>query len=414
MTTVTARTQQKRSIYRSIAGVGILLFVAGCPGDTVVPPLPPPLIIAISPSSAITIEVGQTAFVFAVLSGGPTGQDRTVAYSSSSPNIATVHEFTGNVTAVSPGETLVTAFAKVDPNVRAAVLVRVPGFEPRVLIGDNQTGPVGATLAQPLVVQLVNSRGEPARVAGISVRFVAEAGGAVDPATSTTDSEGRAFTVFQLGPEAGEYTVRAELPSFPEAPPSRFTALATAPAVSVQLTPATGITVEIFQGTACPWVLPPVMLENTGQSPINWHSAVPEGIVASPTTGALQPGQKQEIQSTFPCNGNRSVTGVLGIVAHGSGGASAEASVPVSAAYYVRALRLDYPHGQFPAGAAIEETRIVGGFWAEGPECLAPGSGIMLAHRHSVEGIQIDGQGPTPDLFPGGCGHGTLTYVRVD
>jgi hypothetical protein len=74
--------------------------------------------------------------------------------------------------------------------------------------GDGQTGTPGATLADPLVVQLVDSAGN--GVAGRVVSWVvAGGGGATSPERGATDESGLARARWQLGPAAGINTLAA-------------------------------------------------------------------------------------------------------------------------------------------------------------------------------------------------------------
>ncbi|MGH7467097.1 MAG: Ig-like domain-containing protein [Longimicrobiales bacterium] len=67
-----------------------------------------------------------------------------------------------------------------------------------IVSGADQTGPVGTTLSQPLVVKVTNATG--AGVRGKVVTFrVAAGGGAVSPAADTTDDAGNAQTTWRLG-----------------------------------------------------------------------------------------------------------------------------------------------------------------------------------------------------------------------
>ena len=75
--------------------------------------------------------------------------------------------------------------------------------EPATIVlvqGDGQTGRVGETLPQPLVLQVADGTGRP--VAGATV--VIELDGAEpDPDTAVTDADGRASVAVQLGPTVG-------------------------------------------------------------------------------------------------------------------------------------------------------------------------------------------------------------------
>src|SRR5690606_16908952 len=69
--------------------------------------------------------------------------------------------------------------------------------------GDGQTATVGQPLPQPLVVEVVDSYGNP--IAGTSVNWsIGPVGGNVTPSSGTTDANGRAQAVWTLGTKAGE------------------------------------------------------------------------------------------------------------------------------------------------------------------------------------------------------------------
>jgi Bacterial Ig-like domain (group 1) len=79
------------------------------------------------------------------------------------------------------------------------------------VLGDEQTGPVGEQLEDPLVVKVVTESQDPA--AGVEVTFEVSdpAGGTVNPTTATTNSEGQAVAHWTLGTVPGPYTVVARL-----------------------------------------------------------------------------------------------------------------------------------------------------------------------------------------------------------
>lgn len=72
--------------------------------------------------------------------------------------------------------------------------------------GNNQTGATGAALAQPLVVQLLDSNSNPLALAGITVQFQ-PSNATVGSATAVTDSTGKASTNVTLGSAAGAASV---------------------------------------------------------------------------------------------------------------------------------------------------------------------------------------------------------------
>ncbi|HEX2077123.1 MAG TPA: Ig-like domain-containing protein [Longimicrobium sp.] len=119
------------------------------------------------------------------------------------------------LTASSPGAAPVTVSATAQPGPAAQVLR---------ISGDGQSGPVGSTLAHPLVVRVADQHGN--SVAGAPVAWaVTSGGGSVSPVTGTTDAEGRFSTAWTLGGTRGTQTVRASSGTLP---PVSFTATANA------------------------------------------------------------------------------------------------------------------------------------------------------------------------------------------
>ena len=93
-------------------------------------------------------------------------------------------------------------------------LVLPPGGETARIVtveGDAQTGPVGAELPGPLIVQLVDDAGN-----GIANRaivwIVSAGGGSVDPGSRTTDPQGFAVAQWTLGPAPGANEVQVQVP----------------------------------------------------------------------------------------------------------------------------------------------------------------------------------------------------------
>ena len=76
-----------------------------------------------------------------------------------------------------------------------------------MLDGNGQTGGVGESLADPLVVVVTDASGEP--VQGVSVTWSAEGDGAVSATTTETDASGHASVSRTLGSQAGEQTTTA-------------------------------------------------------------------------------------------------------------------------------------------------------------------------------------------------------------
>jgi hypothetical protein len=113
--------------------------------------------------------------------------------------------------------------------------------------GDNQTGSVGTTLPDPLVVRVEDPDGNP--LSGVTVNFaVTSGGGSVSPTSAVTNSSGQASTVLTLG-------------SIPSGPNN---------AVIVRAT-AVGIGTTNFQAKATPTNPNPIYIENAKPGTTNWQ-----------------------------------------------------------------------------------------------------------------------------------------------
>ena len=94
------------------------------------------------------------------------------------------------------------------------------GLELTRVAGDDQTGPVGARLPDPLIVRVLGAGQTPAagrRVAFVPVQGTAD--GSLDPDTAVTNSQGEAFSIWVLGTDPGEHQVEARLVAEDTMPP---------------------------------------------------------------------------------------------------------------------------------------------------------------------------------------------------
>ncbi|HUF69984.1 MAG TPA: Ig-like domain-containing protein [Longimicrobiales bacterium] len=114
--------------------------------DIVIPDPPAPALqISVTPA-AITIEEGESGQMVAQVTGGATGGDKSVTWTSSNTSVATVSA-NGNVVTVSGvarGTSTIRATAVADPNVSAAAVVTVEavggGVPPSISIKSITTG----------------------------------------------------------------------------------------------------------------------------------------------------------------------------------------------------------------------------------------------------------------------------------
>jgi outer membrane autotransporter protein len=111
-----------------------------------------------------------------------------------------------------PGEVLIRASFRAGQYSATASALAFAGGAPTTS-GNNQTGPAGTRLAQPLVVQLTQPPLGAKGLGGVSINWTVTAGGgSLASATSLTDASGRASNQLTLGPAAGTNTVRADIP----------------------------------------------------------------------------------------------------------------------------------------------------------------------------------------------------------
>lgn len=99
--------------------------------------------------------------------------------------------------------------APPSPEVPAKKKIGLPA-EIKVLAGNNQSAEVNTQLPEPIIVEVVDNKGNP--IEGVTVVFATEEGAGTFPNQSRiqkilTDEEGKAQTQFLLGKKAGEKTV---------------------------------------------------------------------------------------------------------------------------------------------------------------------------------------------------------------
>ena len=160
--------------------------------------------------------------------------------------------------------------------------------KPATKSGDQQTGPVGLALGNPLRV-LITRDGEP--VEGVDVAFSAGQGGSLGQETES-DEDGFATAVWTLGPEAGNHAATAAVTGA-EGSPLTYTATATD-----GTGPPPGPTVQVL-GPPTNQFEPAVISITVGQT-VTWewpagsngHNVLPDDNVHPSRSGALSNGPK--------------------------------------------------------------------------------------------------------------------------
>ena len=122
---MTGKMQSRHGRRALFAAAAISLATACSDSTEVVIPPPPvdPISVSVTPQN-LDMQVGQTAQFTAQVSGGAEGTARTVNWTSSNNDVATVSG-SGLVTAVAPGLATITATSTADASAAASAAVRV-------------------------------------------------------------------------------------------------------------------------------------------------------------------------------------------------------------------------------------------------------------------------------------------------
>jgi Leishmanolysin/Bacterial Ig-like domain (group 2) len=158
--------------------------------------------ISLSVASVSLTAVGQTQQLVPSVTDqdGQPLDGADVSWTSGSGLVATVSS-SGLVTAVGSGTTQVTATAGSATAIAQVTVTQVP-TQLQKFSGDGQSGPAGATLPAPLVVQVNDAGGNP--IQGRTVTYIVTDGdGSTGAGTVVTGSDGRASTTFTTGSVAG-------------------------------------------------------------------------------------------------------------------------------------------------------------------------------------------------------------------
>jgi hypothetical protein len=162
--------------------------------------------ITVTPNPATVASGSTQQFTAAVRDANNNAVSITPAWSVTA-SIGTINRNGLFVAGAAGTGTVVAALGDVSGNASVTV---IPGPASSIAMasGDGQSGIAGAALANPLVVMVKDSSGNP--VGGVSVAFSVIAGGGTLSATSSaTGSDGRASAVLTLGTAAGTNTVIA-------------------------------------------------------------------------------------------------------------------------------------------------------------------------------------------------------------
>ena len=171
-----------------------------------------------------------------------------------------------------PGRTTVLALVgDLEPVIFTALTRSIPTTLDK-LGGDDQQGPSGSPLAEPLIVSVLDQAGSP--YADATVTFAVTAGGGtLSVTTVTTDAQGRASSTLTLGRAPGPNTVDVTVAGLA---PVTFTALGIA--IPRSLTKPSGDEQQSEPGAELPEPLVVSVLDQNG-------SALPGAVVTFALTG---------------------------------------------------------------------------------------------------------------------------------
>jgi hypothetical protein len=272
---------------------------------------------------------------------------------------ATVDASTGAGTAGSTRGT-VTIFARLLTGITdgAVLTVVAPPSSIQAVSGSGQSADVNAQLANPVVVQVNASDGQPA--AGVTVTFAAQNGGTVGAATVVTGANGQASTTWRLGGTAGAQTLTASAAGLTGSPVSfTATALALDPVrlEFVQHPPTTAtagaviapaITVQAINATNA---LAPTF---TGPVTIALAAGAPAGAVLTGTT-TVNAVAGVATFSTLALN----LPGTYAFVATNPGLlAASSSSLTIAAGAANRLVFQNYPTAGTVAGATLDQITV--------------------------------------------------------
>ncbi len=199
----------------------LVVVSGGNQTGTVNQPLTNSLVVQVNDQSGS--PMANVAVGFAVTQGGGQVADASVTTGSDGrgsttwtlgTTVGTNHQVTATVTSAT---SVTGAFG-------ATALADAPSALAETA-GNNQTGPTGGTLQDPVVATLQDQFGN--GVAGEMVDFVVAAGnGTVNPASAITDANGEASTTWTLENAVGQQTLEVQAPGSPSITPIQFTATA--------------------------------------------------------------------------------------------------------------------------------------------------------------------------------------------
>ena len=198
-------TRQMRCVSAILAGFSLAFAACGGGGSTTEPSSS--LVITL-PTTSIASGTSVQATASISNGSGGTSPASNVTWSSSDPTVASVSS--GLITGARKGPATIYA---TSGGLTGKVLVTVvPGPPASITIfaGNNQSGPKGSQLNNPLCTNVLDAAGN--LIIGVVVSYTVATGGGslASPTTPATNGDGIAISgLWSLGPTAGPQTVTA-------------------------------------------------------------------------------------------------------------------------------------------------------------------------------------------------------------
>ncbi|HEY3011767.1 MAG TPA: PKD domain-containing protein [Gemmatimonadales bacterium] len=219
--------------------------------------------------------------------------------------------------------------------------------------GDEQTGPAGSTLSQPLVVVVTDAFGNP--ISGVTITWTAEGGGSVSEAATITDAQGRASVQRTLGPTAGQQTTLATSEGLAGSPVT-FVHTATAGNASV-LSIVSGNDQTAAAGTRLPGDLVVRLVDAAGNgvpgAAVTWVVGTGGGSVLPENTITDEAGRTSAQWTLGPSPGENRVDAVVSGVAIVNFRATGTAGAPAALSIVIQ------PSSSARNGARLERQPVV-------------------------------------------------------
>jgi VCBS repeat-containing protein len=177
--------------------------------------------------------------------------------------------------------------------------------------GDGQSGPVGSTLAAPLVVKVTDAFGNP--IPGVTVQWSAEGQGSVSETSTITGADGQTSVSRILGPNAGPHTTLASADGLAGSPVT-FTSTAAAGSAS-RIEIVSGNNQTAVAGSELPQDLVVRLLDQAGNpivnQPVSWVIGAGGGSAIPQTSQTDSEGKATTRWTLGPAAGNNTLNAVV-------------------------------------------------------------------------------------------------------